>query len=77
MNKFSVGLLSSYTTNQNPPINNECGTYPSDTEKGKTYRLDCSPPLKPSRYVVLFCTTDAKTVNVAEFEVYGDNISKL
>ena len=77
MNKFSVGLLSSYTTNQNPPFNNECGTYPSDTATGGKYQLDCSSPFKPSRYVVLFCTTGDKTVNVGEFEVYGNNISKL
>ena len=77
MSKFSVGLLSSYTNNQNLPITNECGTYPSDTALNGTYQLNCSSPFKPSRYVALFCTTDIKTIAVREFEVYGDDISKL
>ena len=77
MNKFSVGLLSSYTTNQSLPITVECGTYQFDTDRGGTHRLNCSSPFKPYRYVVLFCTTELKRVFVREFEVYGDNISKL
>ncbi|ESN96674.1 hypothetical protein HELRODRAFT_163770 [Helobdella robusta] len=75
MEKFSVGLLLDYVVGSLPTDNKKCGTHPSCSNVGDVCRLNCSQPFQKSKYVLLFSNAKDYTVNVAEFQICGDNIS--